>query len=74
MTTDDQPTNYLRMAELAKILGWPRTNVYYWAKRCGIKIVLVAGHQFIPINDDLPRLIMTLQQAKDAAVKKKSDE
>lgn len=62
------------MAELAKILGWPRTNVYYWAKRCDIKIVTIAGHQFIPVGDDLPKIIMTLQQAKAAVAKGKPNE
>jgi predicted site-specific integrase-resolvase len=78
MTMDLEPTShepvYLRMAELAKILGWPRTNVYYWVKRCDIKVVAIAGHQFIPINDDLPRLIMTLQQAKEAVAKERTSE
>lgn len=68
-----RPTTYVRPSELAKILGWRRTNVYYWLHKCKIPLVEFAGHHLIPV-DDLPTVVLRLQQARADATKEKPGE
>lgn len=64
--TTDPPSHYIRPSELARILNWPRSSIYYWLNRCRIDVVTIAGHKLIPI-EDLPALVLTLQKARKDA-------
>jgi len=61
---------YVRPSELAKILGWRRTTVYYWLHKLEdqIPIVMISGLHFIPAKD-LARVVLMLDQAKREATK-----
>ncbi len=69
-TSDEQiaiSRQYLRVGQLAKILGWSRPNTYYWVYKLKIPMVEIASLQFISVDRNLPEIIMTMQQAKREA-------
>lgn len=65
-----EPTGYVKPSELARILGWSRTNVYYWLRKCDIQLVYVAGHPLVPVSD-LARIVLTMKAAKAEALRKR---
>lgn len=67
---DPAPRQYYTIGELARMLGWGRTNTYYWLSKLNIPIANIAGHKFVPITD-LTRVILTLRQAKKEALERR---
>lgn len=56
---------FVRFSELARLLGWPRTLVYYWASRLEIPVTVIQGMKFVKDDDQLPRILLAMQSARE---------
>ncbi len=71
MLDEDSSAEYVRIAQLARILGWERTKAYYWVSKCpDVEVVQFAGLRMVRAKE-LPRIVMRLRSAREEAMAKR---